>query len=181
MGFVSGLDRCGGSGSWGVLWGIIGSWGGVVSWKENEEVLWSWLKRGSCSGMSGSWDGIGSWDGVILSWHGGVLVDGVEGTASWSGGSMDANSWDGVESVRCAVHGMPWSWLGRESWDGIGGINGSWGIREWWDGEMLRSRGEEESIMSCFGGRSWDGIGGMILGDWLSSCYFLHLAMNDEK
>ena len=46
---------------------------------------------------------------------------------------------------------------------------------------MLGSRGEEEYVMSCFGGISRDGIGGMALGDWLSSFCILHLAKSDVK
>ena len=38
---------------------------------------------------------------------------------------------------------------------------------------MLGSRGEEASIMSCFGGRT--------LGDWLTLSCSLYLANNDEK
>ena len=113
------IGSCGGLGSWRGWWGIIGSWDGVGSWKANEGVLWSWLKIGSCSGMRGSWDG------VIWSWHGGIWMDGVEAISSWSGGYTDANLWDGVEGGMCVVHGISVSWLGRGSWDGLGGINGS--------------------------------------------------------
>lgn len=47
-----------------------------------------------------------SWDGMIWSWHGGGLVDLVEGTSSWSGGLVDANSLDGRESLMDVVGGM---------------------------------------------------------------------------
>ena len=52
----------------------------------------------------------------------------MEGTSSWSGGSMDVNSWDGRESVMGEIEVMSWSWLGRRSWDGLRGISGFWGI-----------------------------------------------------
>lgn len=117
------------------------------------------------------------WDGVIWSWHGGVLVNEVEGASSWIGGSMDVNSWDGGESI---MDVMSWSWWGRGPWDGLRGINEFWGIRKLWDGELLRYRGEDEYIMACLGTIYWHGIG--CLHDWITSFlvwYLDKLSTND--
>ena len=40
---------------------------------------------------------------------------------------------------------------------------------------MIRSRGEEESIITCFGSSSRDGIRCMTLGDWIASFLVLYL------
>ena len=53
MDWIGVIRSCGVLVSQGRLWGIIGSWDGLGSWNENERLLLSWLKRGSCSGMEG--------------------------------------------------------------------------------------------------------------------------------
>lgn len=81
--------------------------------------------------------------------------------------------------------GSTWSvliWLGRGSLDGLRGINGSWGIRKLWEGEILGSRGEKEFIMARFGGRSWERFGCMTLGDWITLFLALYLdKVSSEK